>query len=298
VIATSGAPSGPERLILGTAQFSGGYGLLAGAFSDSSYSDAQALDLIAAAERVGISALDTAPAYGQAEQIVGSSSWTGEVWTKLDPALRPEESVARSLEHLNRSRLDVLYVHDVNHFLRLDHRVLAEIQALRGRLVDALGVSAYELTEVRLALNRLDFDVVQLPVNPFDARLVGALATNLLPSECTYVGRSVFLQGLLAQPELALMRAPEGLRAAILRWRSECERFGVAPGEAALTWALSVPFLERVIVGVESLRQLEEVASWSESDRCSEILEWVPVENLWPLSDPRTWPALSRPNKE
>jgi len=298
VIDTAEEVAGVARLILGTAQFSGSYGLLGGASPDSRLSDARALDLIAAAERAGITALDTAPVYGQAEKVIGASAWTGEVWTKLDPLLRPEESVAQSLNALNRSRIDVLYVHDVDHFLSLEGRALAEIKALRGPLVNTLGVSAYELAEVNEALSRMDFDFVQLPVNPLDTRLVRAVETNRLPRTCTYIGRSVFLQGLLAQPEVASPRAPEGLRDAIQRWRQRCERFGVAPGEAALTWALSLQFLERVIVGADSLRQLEEVVSWSQSDRCSEILEWIPVENLWPLSDPRSWTAPSRPGKE
>ncbi len=300
MIGTSEATAGTARLILGTAQFSGNYGLLAGAPPDSGYSDARALDLIAAAERAGIGALDTAPVYGPAEKIIGASTWTGEVWTKLDPTIRPEESVAYSLECLNRSRLDVLYVHDVDQFLRLDRRGLAEIEALRGPLVDAIGVSAYEPTRVILALSRLDFDVVQLPVNPFDTRLVQARETNLLPNECTYVGRSVFLQGLLAQPELASTRAPQGLRAAIRRWLLQCKALGVAPGEAALTWALSLPFLERVVVGADSARHVNELASWCQSDRFSEILNGIPVEDLWPLSDPRTWTSdsCSRPGKE
>jgi len=253
---------------------------------------------MAAAAGAGIGALDTAPVYGNAETIIGASKWTGEVWTKLDPNVRPEESVARSLESLGRSRLDVLYVHDVEHFLALDHRGLWEIQALRGPLVDALGVSAYEPAEVLTALSRLDFDVVQLPVNPFDTRLVQARELNMLPNECTYVGRSVFLQGLLAQPELASLRAPTGLRAAIRRWHVECEDFGVAPGEAALAWALSLPFLERVIVGADSPRQLQEIATWSRSSRSSEILGAITVQDLWPLSDPRAWTTSRRPVEE
>lgn len=290
--------TGAARLILGTAQFCGNYGLLSGAVGDPSHSDARAQNLIATAERAGIGTLDTAPVYGQAERMIGSSKWSGEVWTKLDPALQPEESVAHSLESLCRSRLDVLYVHDVKHFLSLDRRGLADIRALRGPLVDALGVSAYEPIEVIAALGRLDFDVVQLPINPFDTRLVCALERNLLPNECTYVGRSVFLQGLLAQPELAYRRAPVELQGPIQRWRFACQGLSVAPGEAALAWVLALPFLERVIVGADSSRQLLEIARWSDSDRCSEILEEIPVENLWPLSDPRTWTVINRSGKE
>ncbi len=296
--AAPGVSGGVGRLVLGTAQFAGDYGVLAGASPGLSHWDAYALAVLGAAEEAGFGALDTAPVYGDAEEIIGASAWAGEVWTKLSPGLRPEESVARSLALLNRSRLDVLYVHDVSHFLNLDRSDLAEIKALRGPLVDALGVSVYDPIDVIAALGRLDFDVVQLPINPFDTRFLRALETSLLPKQCTYVGRSVFLQGLLAQPKHASQRAPEGLRTAIRRWRLDCEELNVAPGEAALTWALSLSFLHRVIVGADSLEQLQEVVSWSQSNRCFEILPELPVRDLWPLSDPRTWTAISRPGKE
>jgi aryl-alcohol dehydrogenase-like predicted oxidoreductase len=289
VTTVSAASGGQERLVLGTAQFAGDYGVLAGVSPAPRDSKADAVVVLDAAKHAGISALDTAPVYGQAEKIIASSAWDGEVWTKLDPVLRPEESVAKSLESLQRSRLDVLYVHDVGGFLALDHHGLAEIKALRGPLVDALGISAYEPAEVLEAMKRLDFDVVQLPVNPLDTRLVQALETRQLPSECTYVGRSVFLQGLLAQTEFAPQRAPQGLRSAIRRWRLECEVLSIAPGEAALAWALSLPLLKRVIVGADSPEQLQEIVSWSQSNRCSDILDSMPVQDLWPLSDPRTW---------
>jgi aryl-alcohol dehydrogenase-like predicted oxidoreductase len=298
VSVTSGATGGPARLILGTAQFAGDYGLLAGASPVSSNSDTDALAVLDAARHAGLCALDTAPAYGRAEEIIGASAWTGEVWTKLDPTLRPEESVVRSLSSLRRSRLDVIYVHGVSHVLKLDRRGLAEIKALRGPLVDAIGVSAYAPAEVISALSRLDFDVVQLPVNPLDTRLLWSLEGRLLPRECTYIGRSVFLQGLLAQPELASRRAPEGLRAPVRRWGLKCRTLNVAPGEAALAWALSLPFLSRVIVGADSPRQLQEVVSWSKSNRCSGMVGELPTENRWPLSDPRTWTTSIRPGKE
>ncbi len=295
MIAASGASA---RLMLGTAQFAGDYGLLAALSTYPSDSDADALEILGAAERAGIGALDTAPVYGNAEQIIGASGWTGEVWTKLDATLRPEESVVRSLGSLRRSRLDVLYVHDVGHLLSLDRRGLAELKALRGPLVDALGVSAYGPAEVLEAMSRLDFDVVQLPVNPFDSRLVRAFETNQLPMECTYVGRSVFLQGLLAQPEEAAPRAPLELRDAIQRWQAKCRELGIAPGEAALAWALSLPFLHRVVVGAESQGQLQQVIAWSQLQRRSDIIDGIPVEDLWPLSDPRTWTAIRRAGEE
>jgi aryl-alcohol dehydrogenase-like predicted oxidoreductase len=119
-----------------------------------------------------------------------------------------------------------------------------------------------------------------------------------LPNECTYVGRSVFLQGLLAQPEEGALRAPDELREAIRRWQDKCRVLGIAPGEAALAWVLSLPFLNRVIVGAESLGQLQQILSWSQVQRGSDIIEAIPVEDLWPLSDPRTWTAISRAGEE
>jgi aryl-alcohol dehydrogenase-like predicted oxidoreductase len=285
------ALEGAARLILGTAQFSDDYGIMRETTRGPTTTVAPAVTILEAAEQAGIQALDTAPAYGASEEFIGSSGWTGAIATKLDAKLEPRDSVERSLALLGRAQLDLLYVHDVKHFLRSGDRAVSEMERLRGSLVKALGVSAYEPAEVAAALARLDFDVVQLPLNPFDNRLTRALQDGLLPVSCTYVARSVFLQGLLAQPALAIGRAAVELRPALAEWQRRCEEIGVAPGEAALIWVLAQPFLKQVIVGADSVTQLREIIAWSQSDHASEILEVFHGEDLWPLSDPRTWVA-------
>ena len=211
-----------HRLVLGTAQLATPYGIVSAAPSGSQPSERAAESILELAENLGLGAVDTAPAYVGAEWRIGLSPWTGPVWSKFDPGFPPGISVQRSLTALKRRRLDVAFVHDVGHFLSLSDDQVAAISRMRGNAVDKLGISVYEPWEVGRCFDRLDFDVVQFPINVLDTRFERLLHEKQLPSNVSYVGRSVFLQGILAQPEYALRRIGSELRDAVGKW---CQRW-------------------------------------------------------------------------
>ena len=102
--------------------------------------------------------------------------------------------------------------------------------------------------------------------------------------------RSIFLQGLLL---LTKAQLPEKFS----RWRSiweEWERWqnvtGLTPLAACLRYALSLCEIDKVIVGVDSLEQLEEIFSAADGE--------MPGLPDWPnfidaaLINPTLWGAL------
>ena len=103
------------------------------------------------------------------------------------------------------------------------------------------------------------------------------------------MARSALLQGALSHPAQAAERLPGPLAAELRSWLDLCTSLAVLPGEAALTWVLSRPHVDSVIVGAEDAGQLRQLAAWSESERASEILSAIQSTNLWPHSDPRRW---------
>src|SRR5699024_2193358 len=125
----------------GTAQLCTPYGVVR---EPTSLKSRRASDLLADAERWGVSALDTAPAYGDAEKVIGRFGSRLAVHTKLDPALSPSVSVSRSLARLKRATIDLLYVHDHREILQAHSRVIEAAYRHVGRDVHALGASVYD----------------------------------------------------------------------------------------------------------------------------------------------------------
>lgn len=286
--------AGVERLVLGTAQLSSPYGLLSSRERDPNMLGEAPLAVLALAQSLGIGAVDTAPVYGSSEELVGASGWSGPVWTKLDPGLQPVESVQRSLARLRRQQVDTVFVHSSATFLSQGVQFTRAVRSLRGEFARNLGLSAYEPDEVAACLAVIDFDVIQVPLNVFDTRFVDLIQDGTLPRDVTYVGRSVFLQGILAQPESALALVPPDLRDDLNSWIDLCRRIGIDPGEVALTWALSQTHFSSIIIGAEDQSQLSRIARWSTSSNRSEILATVQTRNLWPSSDPRRWSDRAR----
>jgi len=280
---------GKERLVLGTAQLVSSYGIVNNTSAGETVDERRAHELIDCAMSRGVDSLDTSPLYGQAESTIGSSNWSGKIWTKLDPHRSPRVSVDRSLRALRRDSIDTLFVHDITSFLSLSRQDINSILSLRGPLVRRLGISVYEPREIDHALQLIDFDVVQVPLNVFDDRFEVAFVTGGLPQQCTYVCRSALLQGLLAQPFRGLGSVPRPLSQKLKRWGQICRSLGRAPGEVAIAWALTRSIASAVIVGAENSEQLNQLIAWSRSNLDVDAIEDSLPLSAWPWSDPRSW---------
>lgn len=276
-------------LVLGTAQLVRPYGVVRRHVGESPLDPVHALDLLAEAQRLSMFALDTAPVYGSAEAVIGASDWSGPVWTKLNPRVSLRESIEASLRALQRSNVEVLFVHSIDHLLGMSSVELADLEAMRDSAYGKLGLSVYDPEEVLIAANFVRIDIVQAPVNVFDSRFATAMREGRLPDDVALVARSVLLQGALAQPELAARKFQGVMAAALLRWGDACAAMHVAPARAALTWVASLPWLSAVIVGAEAPAQLRELVSWGNSDEAYEMLTQIPTMDIWPHSDPRRW---------
>ena len=257
-----------DRLALGTVQFGLPYGI---ANQTGQVGRGEATAILAYARTAGIDTLDTAIAYGDSEQRLGEmglARW--HVITKLPPI--PEsctnvdawvrESVAGSLNRLRIPALRGLLVHQSQQLLGPDGDLLYRslVRLKEEGLVETIGVSIYGPDELDALCRDFHFDLVQAPFNILDRRLAVSGWLTRLRREGTEVHiRSIFLQGLL------LMTA-DGRPAPFDRWQSLWDQWHrwlddqhLSPLQACLGFALSHAEIDRVVVGVDSLRQLQEI---------------------------------------
>lgn len=256
------------KLALGTAQFGLDYGI---SNNGGKLSKENAAHLLSHARRNGIDTLDTAIAYGDSEQALGTigiDDW--QVITKL-PALPEGESnveawverqLQGSLDRLGVGKLYGLLLHRPEQLLGQAGPAL--VKALeRSRqlgLVERVGVSIYQPEELERLGDVMAFGLVQAPLNVFDRRLIdsGWLAKLKAQGAEVHV-RSVFMQGLLLMPATA---RPEKFR----RWQklwTEWDRWLVSNEltalNACLGFVMSEPRVDKLVVGVESAAQLDEI---------------------------------------
>lgn len=260
------------KLALGTAQL----GLNYGAFNNGGQVRLEeAKAILECASVAGIDTVDTARAYGSSEDVLGSllAAQRFRVVTKI-ASLEPARGKATAVrEHIARSRaalridsLDTVLFHSAEDLLGEEANLCwAEAERARAEgTVIRLGVSVYDARQALAIAARFPVAVVQLPVSIFDQRAIenGALE-KLRHLGIEVHARSVFLQGF------ALSDADK-LPAGLARYRDTLSAFhafarnqGASPLQAALGFVIAQPNIDRLVVGVQSAKELEEICAAS-----------------------------------
>lgn len=248
------------RLALGTVQFGLDYGISNHA---GEVQDDELVAILSLARKLGMDTLDTAQAYGKAEERLGRHHCADfQLIDKLAPGIQAADvaiSVEASLQRLARARLDGLLLHrsqDANPAL---FEQLAELQH-QGK-VGKVGVSVYAPEELALWLDQgYPLELVQLPANLLDQRFLrSGWLDRLQAAGCEIHVRSLFLQGLLLmQPDLRpdyfdTFREP---LARLDGWRSHLSSL-----HKALSLILALPQVSRFVVGVCHAHELAAIAS-------------------------------------
>ncbi len=274
-----------SRLILGTVQFGMRYGI-ANTHGQPTQQEVDAI--IAAAAEGGIRLLDTSSDYGESEKVLGRAlkatglGGTMEVVSKVErvPAgLSPEAarehiraSLDKSLENLG---LDCLYAMLFHHEADCAYYPILQEFVAEGKIRHA-GCSL----DGGLPDNIVDIHTVQVPGNILDRRFLAYLREAHRNGTEIY-NRSVYLQGMLLMPEEKI--PPHLAELVPIRRRLEtlAARLGIAPAELYMRYLLSIPEIDGVLTGVDTLEQLQQNMALAArgplpEDVMAEILAIVP----------------------
>jgi aryl-alcohol dehydrogenase-like predicted oxidoreductase len=291
-----------QKVTLGTVQFGLDYGI---ANKKGKIPKAEAFDILDYAAQVGIELLDTAYAYGESEQTIGEYTHSkGErfkIISKL-PALgeqyipgKAEKILLDSLLRLKVKRIHGYLLHSFADFRDIP-RLWEELEGLRRKnLVQYLGFSLYGVDELDAILKRdVTFDMVQVPYSVFDRRFE-VYFPELRKREIEIQARSVFLQGLaFIHPE----ELPPHLRKAkgyLSHLRDISQEASFPIPALCLDFVLYNPYVDRVIIGVDSLEHLKNninhLAYSSKIQTIVDQLQTVAMEDEDILL-PYKWPAF------
>lgn len=258
------------ELGIGAAQFGMDYGI---ANAQGRPSGEEIRRILAVAVEKGVRVIDTAAAYGESELALGRHlRYFGRcrfrVVTKTVPLSlargtddapgRIREGVTRSLERLGLKQVDGLLVHQASDLLDPGgESVWAVLEALRDQgLVGRIGFSAYTGADIDAAMERFNFDLIQVPANILDQRLLhGGQLSRLAARGVEVHVRSVFLQGLLLMDPEHVPAYFDPIRNSLVGLRHALASRGITPAQGALAFARTLP-AATILVGVESATQL------------------------------------------
>ena len=290
-----------SKIALGTVQFGIDYGISS---IDGQVQPKEVEAILNYAYVKGINLLDTAPAYGDSEQDLGKINVNNfKIITKTRHFDNSEitsndlelldQDFSRSLDNLKQDSVYGVLVHNADDLLKPgSDKIFEKLQELKQeKKIEKIGVSIYDHNQLQAILENFDIDLVQLPFNILDRRLIDNGMLSILKNKGIEVhARSVFLQGLLLMSE---QNRPDKFKRWRVLWKIWHEWLNdnqITALEATIRYAISMPEISKVLVGIDTTDQLKEIVTAS-----SGVLPDIPPEmftNDIDLLNPSNWSAL------
>lgn len=260
------------KLCLGTVQFGMDYGI----FNQQRPNREDAVKCLEYAVSNGITAIDTATAYGEAEQVVGdflAKNPTKKndlfISTKMLPNILDDyeskdykkiirQNLQNSLKCMHRDYIDAYLLHSARYAFR-DDILTALYEMEKEGLAKKVGVSVYEPAEALACFKSKFVDFIQLPYSILDHRMKEAgVFDSQLKGTCEIHSRTAFVKGLV---KLNVNEIPDYLASAkpiIARLDKISKETGYSRIELAINYVKREKNISHLVIGVRNINQLSE----------------------------------------
>jgi aryl-alcohol dehydrogenase-like predicted oxidoreductase len=268
-----------KKIILGSVQFGMDYGI-------SNILGTTSLDetkkILDTANKNKVNFLDTAITYGESENIIGGfSNFNFNTITKLPKIPETYESedlelwinnqIDKSLERLKIKKLYAVLLHCPEQLLDLRGvKIFNALQKLKkSKKVNKIGISVYSLKILEDIVSVYDLDIVQIPFNLIDQRLIKFDIFKILNYQNIELHvRSIFLQGLLLMKKKDLPNQFSKWSNIFNIWHKWLDKENITALEGCLSFVDSFSEINKIVIGVNNSKQLEQ------------ILSFIPKKNL------------------
>ena len=273
-----------HKIGLGTVQFGVPYGI---SNSTGQTKPDEVGKILQYAITNGITVLDTASAYGNAEQVLGQNDLSkfNIVSKYISPAAGKsiEEQLQSTLAHLQAKKLYGYLAHRPSEIVEdaSQWKTIKDFQ--QKELVEKVGFSLNTTEELKVLLDKNFIpDLIQVPYNYFDNRFED-LMKRLKDKGCEIHTRSAFLQGLFFKDIHTLPGFFDAVKPLIKNVQQQTNNLS----GALLRYVATKAFIDKVIVGVENVQQLQTNISDLQIDfelekNTTKIPEQILMPSNWP----------------
>lgn len=206
---------------------------------------------------IGIEYIDTAFAYGNAEEVLGKFDLSSFKIVSKYISNSEMTLISQFKESLNRLNLSSIYgymAHRPLDLLEDNYKSWQQLQELKNEgLVKKIGASFNTIKEFeKLKSHKIELDIIQVPYNYFDRRFE-LIMRNLKDNGYEIHTRSTFLQGLFFYPTDSLHPFFQDIKE-YLRILQSYDNLA----NKLLAHSLNKDFIDVVNIGVNNLDQLKE----------------------------------------
>ena len=255
-----------KNIIIGTANFNQTYGL-----SSSKVNLKNIKKIIDFSKKKNIKYYDTSGSYKNAEKILGKNlNKDFRVITKLPPIKLGMtnkkikdwviENVYKSKKNLGVKEIYAILMHKPKTLLskkgNLIYKTLHDLK--KKKIIKKIGISEYDFKNVEKIIKRYKIDIIQVPFNVFDQRLIYAdfLKYKKIEIHC----RSIFLQGILLKESKNIPKNFNSFRLEWKKWDKWINEKKISNIDACLNFISKYKNIyDKIVIGIESKNQLEKI---------------------------------------
>lgn len=180
-------------------------------------------------------------------------------------------------------------LHDTNDILGKNRDELLKCLKLlkRKKLVKKIGISIYSTNELDKVWKFWRPDIVQLPFNLFDQRMLDSGWIDKLNKNKTKIfARSCFLQGLLIG-DYNTLKIPKKIRRLLQNFNDWCKENDISRLKASLDFIRQFKKIDFAVIGFNNADQMREILNVLKKGE-NKITKKFKSNNL-KLIDPRKW---------
>lgn len=245
-----------DKISLGTVQFGLEYGINN---TKGQTKIDEVAKILKRCKEVGIMHIDTAAVYGSAENVLGeviqseglSKSFHITTKYKCDGINNLTLSTQESLQKLRLEKLHCQMFHSYQNFKNTE-------DFIKPDSVDKIGVSVYTNEELLDAIKNSQIRVIQCPFNLLDNDSIRGETLKMAKEKGIEIQvRSAFLQGLFFMKRTTVPRSLRELKSPLEELDNICAENEISMSHLALGYCLSKDYIDKVVIGVDSLEQLD-----------------------------------------
>jgi aryl-alcohol dehydrogenase-like predicted oxidoreductase len=281
------------KLVIGTAQLGMNYGV----FNNKKVNPKDFRKIQRLVLKSKIHFIDTAPSYGDSEKIIGNSKLRNlNIITKIRIPKKNihlkswlNKEISQSLNKLKIKKLYGVLVHNSKDLLGKYGREYLDylLELKKKKIIKKIGISIYSPNEIKKIWKFWKPDLVQVPFNPLDTRILDSgWIDNLKKLKIKVYARSVFLQGVLINHHIPF-KLNKKFKQPLYKFNNWCCLNKISNIEACIHFVKQFKKIDYLVVGFNSYIHLKKIIDVFEK-------KYIVVPKIFSsknikLIDPRKW---------
>lgn len=281
-----------NKLVVGTANFGKKYGLLGNRFNKKHFRK-----ILNTLSKNKINFLDTSLEYYISNKSLNLQKF--KIITKIKLPRKKKIIYLKNLKknlnnHLKKFKLKKFYSVLIHNVEDLENKYgLEALNILKNfkqdRKIDKIGVSIYEIKDLKKVFKVFKPDIIQIPLNIFNQEFFKKnIIRDLKNKKILVQVRSIFLQGLLTQNEKILkkFKVKKKLLEKISSFKEWCLNNNFSQAEACIYFVKNIKGIDLITIGFNNKDELKQILNYFKNKKKINLKKFKLNKKY---IDPRKW---------